>query len=123
MLELLLFRTRSHAETTDGVLELEGGPFCHTAERTPVRLPKGEYEVRVKSATNGEVRLLLYREGGTRAVGCLRAGNGACTLGRGEVVVGLHRARGLCIRSRPCFEALAARIADEIGLTVLRVVD
>lgn len=46
-MEMYLFRTRTHPDTTDGVLELDGEKICHTAERTADRLPLGEYEVRL----------------------------------------------------------------------------
>ena len=114
-MEMFLFRTRTHPETTDGVLEVDGERFCDTAERTAGRLPCGTYEVKVIHPSAGTPRLVIPRTDRRHSVGELLAGNGTNTLRRGSIVVGEHRARGLCIRSRPTFERLLERVEGARG--------
>ena len=113
MMELILYRTRIRPDTTDGALEMDGGLFCHTVERSATRLPGGEYEVRVVRPHTGEPRIRVYAPKGSRPVGELLHGNGACRLPKGAVIVGERRARGLCIRSRPTFDFLLGLLERE----------
>ena len=114
-MEMFIFRTRTHPDTTDGVLEVDGEKFCDTAERTADRLPYGTYEVKVLHPSSGTERLVVCRPDKRHSVGELLAGNGTNTLRRGGIVVGEHRARGLCIRSRLTFERLLERLKEVRG--------
>ena len=114
-MEMYLFRTRTHPDTTDGVLELDGEKFCHTAERTADRLPRGEYEVKLARTSAGQHRLVIGQPDKRYSLGELLAGNGTKNIRRGGIVVGEHRTRGLCIRSRPTFELLLDRMKKEPG--------
>lgn len=90
-MELILYRTRIHRETTDGYIKIGGSKVCDTAERTLFKLEPGRYPLK---------RNKLY----------LAAGNGVYTLRKPTVIVGEHRCRGLVIRSRPTYLRIYERL-------------
>ena len=126
-MELHLYRTRVHRDTTDGHLYINGQYICDTAERTAVSLPYGDYLVTIaQSAPFGRLMPLIRpltstldapsapRHRGRRprmpAPPQFIFGNGTYTLPRGDIIVGEHCCRGLVIHSKETFDHLFERL-------------
>lgn len=90
-MELILYRTRIHPETTDGYIKIDGKRVCDTAEHTPVMLQKGCYSL---------TRKCLY----------ITFGNGVYKLMAPNIIVGEHRCRGLVVNSYSTYRRIRDRL-------------
>ena len=90
-MELILHRINTTRDTTDGYITIDGRRVCDTAERTRVMLKPGRYTL-------------------TRKKFYLAAGNGVYTLRTPTIIVGIHRCRGLVIRSRLTYHRIHERL-------------
>lgn len=132
-MKLILRRKDVHADTTDGTLLIElarrgcnvSERLCDTAEHTPTMLLTGEYAVAIAFDVRFDRKMPIIRlTDAGRTVGVLRFGNGVYTLRDGSIIVGEHRCRGLCIKSKTTFDRIYDRMLkasqrnEQITLTV-----
>ena len=121
-MNIKITRTTTGRLVTDGTLEIDGKPFCNTAEATPHRLPQGKYIITTRKDTRYARKMPMAEKAKAASASpaeaaphaTLAPGNGAYALGDATILVGKTLVAGVLLQTRECFDQLYDRIRKSL---------
>ena len=129
---IVITRTRTKGEYTEGYLSIDGDRICSTLENSNAQVPSGEYQLsllkckqysRKMICLHGSApcsqcpKLKLVCSNSTLPCWCpqIKPGNGVHNRLDGSIIVGVYNCPGSIIKPRDIFDTLYERIRKSIS--------